>query len=136
MSKAVVFIADGLEECEGLLVVDILRRAGTEVTTASINGTKQVVSSHGITFITDTLAEEVDYDHADIVILPGGLRGTENLSASNFVRSRCLEFAAGKKIAAICAAPSIFASLGLLKGKKATVHPGFVARKDDGTPHK
>ena len=69
MSKAVVFIADGLEECEGLLVVDILRRAGTEVTTASINGTKQVVSSHGITFITDTLAEEVDYDHADIVIL-------------------------------------------------------------------
>ena len=123
MSKAVVFIADGLEECEGLLVVDILRRAGTEVTTASINGTKQVVSSHGITLFTDALAEEVDYDHADIVILPGGLRGTENLSVSSFVRSRCLEFAAGKKIAAICAAPSIFASLGLLKGKKATVHP-------------
>ena len=97
MSKAVVFIADGLEECEGLLVVDILRRAGTEVTTASINGTKQVVSSHGITLFTDALAEEVDYDHADIVILPGGLRGTENLSASSFVRSRCLEFAAGKK---------------------------------------
>ena len=63
MSKAVVFIADGLEECEGLLVVDILRRAGTEVTTASINGTKQVVSSHGITLFTDALAEEVDYDH-------------------------------------------------------------------------
>ncbi len=128
MSKAVVFIADGLEECEGLLVVDILRRAGTEVTTASINGTKQVVSSHGITLFTDALAEEVDYDHADIVILPGGLRGTENLSVSSFVRSRCLEFAAGKKIAAICAAPSIFASLGLLKGKKATVHPGFEDR--------
>lgn len=128
MSKAVVFIADGLEECEGLLVVDILRRAGTEVTTASINGTKQVVSSHGITLFTDALAEEVDYDHADIVILPGGLRGTENLSVSSFVGSRCLEFAAGKKIAAICAAPSIFASLGLLKGKKATVHPGFEDR--------
>ncbi len=127
MSKAVVFIADGLEECEGLLVVDILRRAGTEVTTASINGTKQVVSSHGITFITDTLAEEVDYDHADIVILPGGLRGTENLSASSFVRSRCQEFAAGKKIAAICAAPTVLAGLGLLDGKKATCHPNAEA---------
>ena len=128
MSRAIVFIADGLEECEGLLIVDILRRAGTEVTTASINGTKQVLSSHGITFFTDTLAEEADYEHADIVILPGGLKGTENLSASPLVRNKCLEFAAGKKIAAICAAPSIFASLGLLEGKRATVHPGFENR--------
>ena len=130
MSKAIDFIADGLEECEGLLVVDILRRAGTEVVTASVNGTNQVLSSHGITFFTDTLAAEADYDHADLVILPGGLKGTENLSSSEVVRNRCLEFAAGKKVAAICAAPSILASLGLLRGKKATVHPSFEARMD------
>jgi len=123
MSKAIIFIADGLEECEGLLVVDVLRRAGTEVTTASINGTKQVVSSHGITFFTDMLVEEADYEHADIVILPGGKVGTANLAASEFVKARCLEFAAGKKIAAICAAPTVLAGLGLLKGKKATCHP-------------
>ena len=86
MSKAIVFIADGLEECEGLLVVDILRRAGTEVVTASVNGTNQVFSSHGITFFTDTQAEEADYDHADIVILPGGLKGTENLSSSDTMK--------------------------------------------------
>ena len=128
MSKAIVFIADGLEECEGLLVVDILRRAGTEVTTASINGTKQVVSSHGITFQTDTLAEDADYEQADIVILPGGKKGTENLAASDFVKQKCREFAANKKAAAICAAPSILASLGLLGGKKATVHPAFEDR--------
>ena len=127
MSRAIVFIADGLEECEGLLVVDILRRAGTEVTTASINGTKQVVSSHGIIFLTDTTAEEADYEHADMVILPGGMVGTENLAASDFVKARCLEFAAGKKAAAICAAPTVLAGLGLLEGKKATCHPGAEA---------
>ena len=127
MSRAIVFIADGLEECEGLLVVDILRRAGTEVTTASINGTKQVVSSHGIIFLTDTTAEEADYEHADMVILPGGMVGTENLAASDFVKARCLEFAAGKKAAAICAAPTVLAGLGLLEGKKATCHPGVEA---------
>ena len=127
MSRAIVFIADGLEECEGLLVVDILRRAGTEVTTASINGTKEVVSSHGITFFTDTLAEEADYEHADIVILPGGKVGTANLAASDLVKARCLEFAAGRKIAAICAAPIVLAGLGLLEGKKATCHPSAEA---------
>ena len=127
MSKAIVFIADGLEECEGLLVVDILRRAGTEVTTASINGTKQVVSSHGISFFADTLAEEADYEHADIVILPGGMVGTRNLNASDFVKARCLEFAAGRQVAAICAAPTVLAGLGLLEGKKATCHPNTEA---------
>ena len=128
MSRAVVFMADGLEECEGLLVVDILRRAGTEVTMASVNGTGQVFSSHGITILTDTTAEEADYEQADIVILPGGKKGTENLAASDFVKQKCREFAAGKKVAAICAAPSILASLGLLDGRKATVHPGFEDR--------
>ena len=128
MSKAIVFMADGLEECEGLLVVDILRRAGTEVTTASINGTTQVFSSHGIRFFTDVTAEEADYESADILIFPGGVKGTENLAASEFVRAKCLAFAGSKKLAAICAAPSIFAQLGLLNGKKASIHPSFEAK--------
>ena len=125
MSKAIVFFADGFEECEGLLVVDLLRRAGVEVTTASINGSTKIVSSHGITLFSDVIAEDADYESADIVILPGGLKGTENLAASAFVKQKCLEFAGKKKVAAICAAPSILASLGLLEGKKATVHPNF-----------
>ena len=125
MSKAIVFFADGFEECEGLLVVDLLRRAGVEVTTASINGSTKINSSHGITLFSDVTAEDADYEAADIVILPGGLKGTENLAASAFVKQKCLEFADGKKVAAICAAPSILASIGLLEGKKATVHPKF-----------
>ena len=125
MSKAVIFFADGLEECEGLLVVDLLRRAGTEVIIASVTGQRDILSSHGICLQADVLAEDVDYDSADIVILPGGLKGTENLSNSSFVRQKCMEFAANKKVAAICAAPSILASLGLLDGKCATVHPNF-----------
>jgi 4-methyl-5(b-hydroxyethyl)-thiazole monophosphate biosynthesis len=125
MSKAVIFFADGLEECEGLLVVDLLRRAGTEVIIASVTGQRDILSSHGICLQADVLAEDVDYDSADIVILPGGLKGTENLSKSSFVRQKCMEFAANKKVAAICAAPSILASLGLLDGKCATVHPNF-----------
>ena len=128
MSKAIVFMADGLEECEGLLVVDILRRAGTEVITASINGTAQVLSSHGIRFSADVTAEEPDYESADLLILPGGARGTENLAASEFVKAKCLAFAGSKKLAAICAAPSIFAQLGLLNGRKASVHPSFEAK--------
>ena len=125
MSKAVIFFADGLEECEGLLVVDLLRRAGTEVIIASVTGQRDILSSHGICLQADVLAEDVDYDSADIVILPGGLKGTENLSKSSFVRKKCMEFTANKKVAAICAAPSILASLGLLDGKCATVHPNF-----------
>ena len=125
MSKAIVFLANGFEECEGLLVVDLLRRGGTEVTTASITGSTTVVSSHGVRLFADTVAEEADYEAADIVILPGGLKGTEHLAACDFVKQKCVEFAAGKKVAAICAAPSILASLGLLDGKEATVHPHF-----------
>ena len=98
MSKAIVFFADGFEECEGLLVVDLLRRAGVEVTTASINGSTKIVSSHGITLFSDVIAEDADYESADIVILPGGLKGTENLAASAFVKQKCLEFAGKKRL--------------------------------------
>ena len=128
MSKVIVFLADGLEECEGLLVIDLLRRAGAEVTTASINGTKTILSSHAITLMADVAAEEADFDGADLIVLPGGVRGTENLAASSLVQKQCISFARHKKAAAICAAPSIFASLGLLEGKKATVHPSFEDR--------
>ena len=79
------------------------------------------------TFATaDALAEEVDYSDVDMVVLPGGIPGTPNLAANKTVTDTCAAFAkAGKKVAAICAAPSILASLGLLEGKNATAHAGF-----------
>jgi len=125
MKKAVVFFADGMEECEALITVDILRRAGVEVITASIMGRQAVTSSRNIVIQADALAEDVDYADADLIVLPGGRVGTENLQKCGFVRQKCIEFAANRRIAAICAAPSVLAELGLLKGKKATCHPDF-----------
>ncbi len=124
--KAIVFLADGFEECEGLIVVDILRRAGIETLMASVMGRLEVDSSRHIKIKADVLAEDADYSSADILILPGGRRGTEKLSQSDIVREQCLAaFSKGRMLAAICAAPSIFASLGLLDGKKATCHPDY-----------
>ena len=126
MSKAVLFFADGTEECEALLVADLLRRARVEVIIASAMGRRALVSSHGIHLNADALAEDVDYSDVDMVILPGGIPGTPNLAENKTVTDTCVSFArAGKKVAAICAAPSILASLGLLEGRNATAHAGF-----------
>ena len=123
--KAVVFLGDGFEECEALIVVDILRRADVETTMASVMGRLQVDSSRHIKVMADALAEDVDFDTVDLIVLPGGRLGVENLSESAIVKSQCMEFAENKSIAAICAAPSLLAALGLLDGKRATCHPDF-----------
>ena len=128
MKKAVVLLADGAEECEALVVVDILRRAKVDVVTASIMGRKDILSSHGIRLQADVLAEDVDFDAADLLVLPGGLPGTDHLAQSPLVREQCLAFAKDRLLAAICAAPSVLASLGLLDGKPATCHPAFESK--------
>ena len=125
MKTAIVLFADGFEECEGLLVVDLLRRAGVQVVTASIMGRREIVSSHQITLLADILAEEADFDAADLLVLPGGMPGTEHLRTHELVRTQCRAFAADRLLAAICAAPSVLAELGLLEGKEATCHPAF-----------
>ena len=123
--KAIVFLADGFEECEALIVVDILRRARIETVMASVTGRPEVDSSRHILVRADALAEEVDYAGADLVVLPGGRLGTENLAKSEIVRRECLAFSRDRLVSAICAAPSILASLGLLDGRRATCHPDF-----------
>ena len=126
MAKAVVFFAEGTEECEALLVVDLLRRAKVEVLVASASGSLDILSSHKVHITADALAEEVDYSDVDLVVLPGGIPGTPNLAANKTVTDTCVAFAkAGKKVAAICAAPSVLAALGLLEGKNATAHAAF-----------
>ena len=126
MSKAVVFFADGTEECEALLVIDLLRRAKVEVTVASAMGRKELVSSHKIHLTADALAEDVDYSDVDLVVLPGGIPGTPNLAANKTVTETCKTFAAaGKKVAAICAAPTILANLGFLDRRRAVCYPGM-----------
>ena len=103
MSKACVFFADGLEECEALIVVDVLRRAGVEVTTASISGSRAVRSTHGVGLEADALAAELNEADFDLLVLPGGQPGTTHLAESPVV-ARMVTAAAsqGKKVAAIC----------------------------------
>ena len=128
MSKAVIFFAQGLEECEALLCVDILRRAGVEVTIAAVGKEHIVTSARQVNVVADALAEELDYAQFDACILPGGIPGVPNLKADTTVRQVCTDFAAaGKKVCAICAAPTALAAFGVLQGKKATVYPSMDA---------
>ncbi len=113
MSKAILFFADGLEECEGLLVVDLLRRAGITVQTVSVSGRAEVTSSHNVTLRCDAVAETADLTDADAVVLPGGMPGTTHLAESALVARTVRSYAAqGKLVAAICAAPSVLGGAG------------------------
>lgn len=125
VGDVIVFLADGFEESEGVLVVDLLRRAGLKVIMASIMGRRDVKSSRDILVHADCLAENVDFDKSVLVVLPGGRLGIENLYKCDLVREKCIEFYERKHIAAIGGAPAIIAELGLLEGKRATVHPYY-----------
>ena len=94
MSKAVVFFAEGTEECEALVVVDLLRRAKVEVTVASASGSLTVTGSHKVCITADALAEDIDYSGVDLVVLPGGIPGTPNLAANQTVCDTVKAFAA------------------------------------------
>ncbi|MBO7402944.1 MAG: DJ-1/PfpI family protein [Lachnospiraceae bacterium] len=130
MSKVYVLLADGFEEIEALTPVDVLRRAGVDTVTVSIMGRKSVNGSHGIIVEADkVLGTDITRDRmtdADMLVLPGGGKGTENLAASEDVAEIAKTFDKEEKyLAAICAAPSVYGRLGLLSGKKATCFPGF-----------
>jgi len=129
MSKVYVFFADGFEEIEGLTVVDILRRAGVETQMVSIKEDVMVTGSHGIAVKTDVCLKDSDCSDADMLVLPGGMPGTKYLGACEKLTDLLIKFyAEGKKVAAICAAPSVLGDLGILKGKKACCYPGFEDR--------
>lgn len=125
MKKIFVHFADGFEEIEALAPVDILRRAGCEVTMVSVMGRKEVSSSRGVKIIADKLFEEVNYAEADMLVLPGGMPGSKNLDEHRELKAKIQEANKdGKWLAAICAAPMVLGHLGILKGKKATCYPG------------
>jgi 4-methyl-5(b-hydroxyethyl)-thiazole monophosphate biosynthesis len=128
MKKIFVHFADGFEEIEGIAPVDILRRAGCEVTMVSVTGKKEVTSSRGVKVVTDKLFEEMNYADADMLVLPGGMPGSKNLDEHKGLKGVIIDaHKKGKWIAAICAAPMVLGHLGLLKGKKATCFPGHEA---------
>lgn len=120
-----MFLAEGFEEVEALAPLDLLRRAGVEVTTVGIGG-DSITGSHGITVKADIKDKKVKFDKIDMVILPGGMPGTKNLDASETVH-KALDLANEQNayIAAICAAPMILGKRGDLKDKDAVCYPGF-----------
>lgn len=126
MSKVYVFMADGTEEVEALTVIDLLRRAKVDVVTVSIMKEKKIISSHNIGIEADELYGQSDYMDGDMIVLPGGMPGTTHLKNHEELRKVLFAYKdAGKYLAAICAAPSVYGWNGMLEGKRATCYPGF-----------
>ena len=129
--KVYIFLADGFEDIEGLTVVDLMRRADIDIKTVSIKKSKEITTSHGITMLTDLTFAETDFTDADMLVLPGGMPGTNYLrDHEGLAELLKKQYEAGKWVAAICAAPSVFGGLGFLKDRKATSYPGCL----DGIP--
>jgi 4-methyl-5(b-hydroxyethyl)-thiazole monophosphate biosynthesis len=123
----IVPVADGFEEIEAVVIVDILRRAGIRVTMAGVGGL-EATGSHGITLRCDARIEDCDAGVADAVVLPGGMPGSKRLRESAPVMALLEEAARlGKLTAAICAAPTVLHAAGLLAGRRATSHPAHAA---------
>ncbi|MBO5898097.1 MAG: DJ-1/PfpI family protein, partial [Clostridia bacterium] len=120
------FLADGFEEVEALCPLDILRRAGLEVTTVGVGGKDVITGAHGIIVHAD-IPDLMYRDSApDMIILPGGMPGSKNLDESRIVDSALRAAIRQKKyLAAICAAPMVLGKRGYLEGKCATCFPGF-----------
>ena len=127
MSRAVVFLADGFEEVEALTVVALLRRAGIEVVTVSISDSLPLVGRSHIEVGADVMFGDLQHpEQADMFILPGGQPGTTYLGEHEGVAKTLAAANEAKKyICAICAAPTVLAKQGYLKGRKAACYPGL-----------
>lgn len=121
-----MFLADGFEEVEALCPLDILRRAGLEVTTVGVGGKDMIAGAHGIMVQADIPDVMYRDSEPEMIILPGGMPGSTNLDESKTVDAS-LRVAAKKDayLCAICAAPLVLGKRGYLEGKCAVCYPGF-----------
>lgn len=123
--KAAIYFAEGFEEVEALSVVDVLRRGGVEVVMVGLDA-MTITGAHHIQVGMDAVLSEVKHEQIDMMILPGGVLGVQNLSKSESLMAQLKAFKAQNKwLAAICAAPSILGLAGLLEGEAATCYPGY-----------
>ena len=121
--NAIILCAQGMEECEALVVYDLLYRAKIDVKLVGLNDT--ILSSHGVEIKPHLLIDDVKADDYDCLILPGGMPGTKNLDASSQVHKLIDDFhKQDKYICAICAAPSILIKKGLVNDHKFICFPG------------
>lgn len=120
-----VLLGNGFEEVEALAPVDILRRGGVEVRTCAIGG-RTVTGGHGITVVGDMPVEEISLENLEMIVLPGGLGGVKAIQESEAAMAAVKKaWEHGRYVAAICAAPTVLADLGIPDGKKATCYPGM-----------
>jgi 4-methyl-5(b-hydroxyethyl)-thiazole monophosphate biosynthesis len=127
MITVLIILADGFEEIEAFTPIDLLRRAGAQVTVASLGDDMHVTGRTGITAHTDTTLASVATAVFDCLVLPGG-PGTKLLRADPRVRSAVLRHhSGGHCVAAICAAPAVLHDAGLLAGRRYTAHPSVAA---------
>jgi len=124
MSRVLIILAEGFEEIEAVTVIDVLRRAEIEVVTAGIDGRDPVVGSRDLRLVPDVSLSQIE-GQWDLVVLPGGSEGTDNLAKSPFVIDLIRERVKSEQlIAAICAAPLVLDRAGVLEDGQFTCYPG------------
>ncbi len=124
MKNILVPLANGFEEIEAITIIDILRRAGALVTTAGLIK-KNVIGSHHVKILADTVLDDVLENDWDMIVLPGGIPGAPTLAQDNRIIKLIKESEAKRRYtAAICAAPTVLERAGVTEGKRVTSHPG------------
>ncbi|MBK5246567.1 MAG: DJ-1/PfpI family protein [Peptostreptococcaceae bacterium] len=121
-----VHLAEGFEEIEAVTILDVLRRGGIQAFFVSMGKEKLVRGTHGILIEADITFETADYASCEMIALPGGMPGTKHLAENEELLTKIKEFyKQGKYLAAVCAAPMVFAEANILNGKNATIYPGM-----------
>jgi len=129
--RVLVPVADGIEEIEAVCIIDTLRRAGAEVTVAAV-GERQITASRGVKIVADCLLADCESETYDLIALPGGMPGAEQLRDSDMLRRMLTSHVQQRRLyGAICAAPAVVLQhYGLLSGRCATCHPHFANHLD------
>lgn len=130
MARVLVPLAQGCEELEAVTIIDLLRRADVEVVTAGLDD-QPVTTSRKITIVPDTTLDEALDEEFDMVVLPGGWPGADNLNKDERIHALLNDMVSkNRHVGAICAAPIVLASAGVLAGKRATSYPGFLEKME------
>jgi len=125
MPSVAIILADGFEEVEAVAIIDVLRRAGVDTVIAGLHD-GPVVSARQVKLVPDTMIDTVKADDFDMIVLPGGQPGADNLNADPRVKELIRSFSKkGKLMGAICAAPYVLANAGVLEGRHATSYPSY-----------
>lgn len=131
MPRVAVILADGFEEVEAMAIIDVLRRAEIDTVVAGLHDGR-ITSSRKVNVIPDTVIDTVKAEDFDMIVLPGGQPGADNMNADTRVKDLIRNFIKkGKLAGAICAAPIVLAAAGVLKGKRATSYPTYKDKVGD-----